>query len=356
MFRTVLVTGGAGFIGSNLVRMLASQAEGSKIVCLDKLDYAGNLGNIQDLVDSGAVAFERADICRPHEVRAVLERHEPDLVLHLAAQTHVDRSILSGLAFVETNVLGTAVLVEACRALWGGRRNVRFVHVSTDEVYGPGRPEEAFDESAPYRPTSPYAASKAGADHMVDAAVRTWGFPALVVHPSNNYGPYQFPEKLIPLVIRNILADEPIPIYGKGDQMRDWLFVEDTCRGLLIVAERGEVGAHYNLATGRLTRNLELVERLCRLVDERLGQPMGTARKLVRHVADRPAHDVCYHVRADRARALGWMPAKDLEAGLAETVAWYLGHRDWVEEVTSGAYRDYYERIYGERLGRSESP
>ncbi len=355
--RCILVTGGAGFIGSNLVRYWTKAHPSDKIAVLDLLTYAGHFGNIADLIDSGAVEFHRADIADAEAVAHILDLLRPDLVFHLAAETHVDRSIQSAALFVRSNVLGTTVLIEALRSLAETRFvSTRLVLMSTDEVYGPAPKRQRFDESSPYRPSSPYAASKAAADHFGASAHRTWGMDIVLAHPTNNYGPRQFPEKLIPLMIRNAAALEPLPIYGSGLQERDWLFVEDTCKGLDRIAHAGKSGQHYNLGTGRETPNLIVVEAIADQVDQRLGRPLGTARALITHIQDRPGHDIRYALDCTKVASLGWQAETSLEQGLQQTVQWYLDHPDWLDEVTSGTYRRYYEEMYASRLQDALDP
>lgn len=325
----VLVTGGAGFIGSNLMRLLRTERPAWRVVTFDALTYAGNLENLAGLERDPGHTFERGDIRDAVRVREVLSAHAIDAVLHLAAESHVDRSIQGPGLFIETNVAGTQVLLDAAH-----QRGVRrFLHVSTDEVYGSAAPGERFHEESPLRPSSPYSASKAGADLLALAYHRTYGMDVVVTRCSNNYGPCQFPEKLIPLAIATALEERPVPLYGDGQQVRDWLYVDDHCRGLLAALERGRAGAIYNLGAGVDSTNLELVRRLLNL----LGKPPS----LLEHVADRPGHDRRYALDTARARTeLGWSPAIGLDQGLAQTVDWYRSHRGWLERVKSGAYRE----------------
>ncbi len=361
---TWLVTGGAGFIGSNFVHLALARTD-ARVVVLDKLTYAGSLRNLAPLRTDARFRFEQADIADPAAVAALFERERPRAVLNFAAETHVDRSIEGPAAFIHTNVVGTFELLEAARRHWSGlaapeQRGFRFLHVSTDEVYGSLGPEGAFQETTPYAPNSPYAASKAAADHLVRAYHVTYGLPTLVTNCSNNFGPYQFPEKLIPLMILNAVEGRPLPIYGDGRQVRDWIYVEDHCAGVLAVLERGRVGEHYHLGAGQERTNLEMVDLLCaRLEAQRpaAANPAlaaaGVARyaDLKRYVADRPGHDRRYAIDAAKARReFGWSPRHGLEEALDRTVAWYLEHRDWCREVQR-------EAAYGrERLGLSQAP
>jgi dTDP-glucose 4,6-dehydratase len=336
---TVLVTGGAGFIGSNFVLRSRSRRPGVRLVNVDLLSYAGNLENLASLEGDGEHVFVRADVADRSAMDAVFAEHRPEGVIHFAAESHVDRSILDATPFVRNNVLGTQVLLDLSRA-HGVRR---FLQVSTDEVYGTLGPTGAFREDTPLAPNSPYAASKAAADLLVRAAVHTHELDAVITRCSNNYGPYQFPEKLIPLMIANALEDKPLPVYGDGLQVRDWLHVEDHCDAIWAVYERARPGAVYNIGGNSERTNLEVVRRLL--------AALGKGEELIRYVADRPGHDRRYAMDASRLQAdLGWSPAWRFEEGLAATIAWYREHRGWWERVRSGAYRDYYERQYGRRL------
>jgi dTDP-glucose 4,6-dehydratase len=350
---TWLVTGGAGFIGCNFARMALAKTD-ARVVVLDKLTYAGNLANLADVAAEPRFEFVRGDIADRAAVDAVFRAHRPTAVINFAAESHVDRSIDEPADFVRTNVTGTFELLEAARRQLarsgpGERERFRFLHVSTDEVYGSLGPDGAFTEETPYEPNSPYSASKAGADHLVRAYHATYGVPALITNCSNNYGPYQFPEKLIPLMILNALEGKPLPIYGDGRNVRDWLYVDDHCAGILLALERGRPGAKYNLGGFGERANVEIVDSLCAELERchpaaenaalaRIGAASYAALKAF--VADRPGHDRRYAIDSTRAqRELGWRPAYDLPAGLAATVQWYLDHRDWCDEVQSGRYR-----------------
>jgi dTDP-glucose 4,6-dehydratase len=341
MTQTCLVTGGAGFIGSNFVHLLASARPAWRIVNLDALTYAGNLENLAELENRPQYVFVHGDIAKPADVARALDAcaeggDGPLSVVHFAAESHVDRSIQSGLPFVSTNVLGTQVLLDACRA----RGVHRFVHVSTDEVYGSLGNEGAFTETTPLAPNSPYSASKAASDLLVRAAHHTHDFPGIITRCSNNYGPWQFPEKLIPLMIANASEGRELPVYGDGLNVRDWLYVVDHCEALLTVLEKGEPGEVYNIGGNREYPNLEIVRRVLR----ELGRP----ESLIRFVKDRPGHDRRYAIDASKiARALGWRPRFDFELALPLTIRWYQTHPEWLQRVRSGAYRDYYARQYG---------
>jgi dTDP-glucose 4,6-dehydratase len=351
----LLVTGGAGFIGSNFV--LSSLARSDEpIVNLDKLSYAGNLHNLDGLRGDARHVFLRGDIRDRGLLKQALERHRPRAIMHFAAESHVDRSILGPAEFIETNIVGTWSLLEEASAYWGSlqgaeRDAFRFLHVSTDEVYGSLGPHDpAFTESTAYAPNSPYAASKAAADHLVRAYHRTYGFPALTGNCSNNYGPYQFPEKLIPLMIRNALAGQPLPVYGDGEQVRDWLYVEDHCEALRCILEKGRVGETYNIGGGSEKKNIEVVRALCALLNQQRPKKSGSYAEQIQFVKDRPGHDRRYAIDGSKLRAeLGWAPTQTFETGLGKTVRWYLDHGAWVDEVTSGAYRTWVETNYARR-------
>jgi len=334
---TLLVTGGAGFIGSAVVRHVLRHT-GDRVVNVDKLTYAGNLASVAEVSGSERYAFEHADICDAAAMRRIFAQHRPTAVMHLAAESHVDRSIDGPAAFIATNLVGTYTLLEAAREYWLGldgdaRAAFRFHHVSTDEVYGDLDGSGAlFTEDTPYAPSSPYSASKAGSDHLVRAWLRTYGLPTLITNCSNNYGPYQYPEKLIPLTLRNALAGKPLPVYGRGDQVRDWLYVEDHARALHLVLTRGRVGETYNIGGHNERRNIDVVHALCELLEELApARPAGVARyaDLIAHVTDRPGHDRRYAIDAGKIqRELGWVPQETFETGLRKTVQWCLSHRD----------------------------
>jgi len=345
-----LITGGAGFIGANFVRMAAGGAVDTLVV-LDALTYAGNLANISDLVDAGRVQFHKGDICDGALVDWLFERYSFDCVVHFAAESHVDRSILGPQPFLRTNIEGTYVLIDAARRAWQSEEGHRFVHVSTDEVFGDLAPHDpAFTATTPYRPSSPYAASKAAADHLVRAWQRTYGLPAIITNSGNNYGPWQFPEKLIPLMILNAIEGRELPVYGDGGQVRDWLHVSDHCRAIMAVIEGGEIGGTYLIGADNPRANLDVVRMICRAVDAQLELTPGTSEKLIRHVKDRPGHDRRYALDATILRTkLGWHPRETFETALPALVRWYLDHKDWTDAVRTGAYRQYYERQYAGR-------
>jgi dTDP-glucose 4,6-dehydratase len=354
---SILVTGGAGFIGSNFVLTSAKQTSTS-ILNLDLLTYAGNPANLSELEGSGSYTFVRGDICDGAQIASLLREHRPRAVVHFAAESHVDRSIVSPEAFIRTNVLGTFSLLEQARQYWNGldaadREQFRFLHVSTDEVYGTLSPADpAFCETTPYAPNSPYAASKAGSDHLARAYFHTYKMPVLTTNCSNNYGPYQFPEKLIPLMILNALEGKPLPVYGDGKNVRDWLFVEDHCAAIRAVLENGRPGECYNIGGNSEKANIDVVTTICDLVDE-LRPPCagGERRRLITYVKDRPGHDRRYAIDATKImRELRWQPAEKFESGLRKTVCWYLDNPEWVESVRTGAYREWIEKNYAERL------
>ena len=335
---TVLVTGGAGFIGSNFVRHVLESSPGTRVVNFDKLTYAGNLENLRDLQDHDAYHFVRGDICDAAAVQAAMKKHDVGTVVHFAAESHVDRSIMGAAVFAATNMLGTQVLLDAARE----QQVERFIHVSTDEVYGSLGEQGKFTETTPLHPNSPYAASKAGSDLLVLAAAHTFGLPAVITRCSNNYGPYQFPEKLIPLMIANALDGKPLPVYGQGLNVRDWLFVGDHCAAIDAVLRRGKPGETYNIGGNNEWRNIDIV----RLLLKRLGKPDS----LIAFVKDRPGHDRRYAIDASKINAeLGWSPSVTFEEGLTATVDWYIAHEPWWRRIISGAYQEYYRELYEDR-------
>ncbi|HTY58813.1 MAG TPA: dTDP-glucose 4,6-dehydratase [Bacteroidota bacterium] len=335
---SLLVTGGAGFIGSNFIRYYLETHPGARIVNFDKLTYAGNLDNLRDIQDDERYAFVRGDICEREQVLGALRKFGVDTVVHFAAESHVDRSIAGAAVFVTTNVLGTQVLLDAARE----QKVDRFLHVSTDEVYGSLGSSGKFTESTPLHPNSPYAASKAASDLLVLAAVHTFGFPAVVTRCSNNYGPYQFPEKLIPLMIANATDGKPLPVYGEGVNVRDWLFVRDHCSAIDAVLGRGRIGEVYNIGGNNESRNIDIVKLLLSM----LGKP----ESLITYVKDRPGHDLRYAIDASKImNELGWKPSVTFPQGLKQTVDWYVKHEPWWRGIISGAYREYYREMYEER-------
>lgn len=352
----ILITGGAGFIGSALIRYLIGHTD-NEVLNLDKLTYAGNLESLRGIADNSRYEFVQADIVDQETVSAVLERFQPDAIMHLAAESHVDRSIDGPAAFIQTNITGTYTLLEATRAWWSrqpeeARAAFRFHHISTDEVYGDLHgADDLFRETTPYAPSSPYSASKAASDHLVRAWHRTYGLPVLITNCSNNYGPYHFPEKLIPLMILNALAGKPLPVYGNGQQVRDWLFVEDHARALLRVVTAGKVGETYNIGGHNEQKNLDVVHALCNLLEELAPQrPANIVHfsDLITFVQDRPGHDLRYAIDAGKIeRELGWVPEETFESGLRKTVQWYLDNLEWCRHVQDGSYQ-------GERLDNSD--
>lgn len=357
----ILVTGGAGFIGSAVVRHIINNTQDT-VVNVDKLTYAGNLESLAEVSENNRYYFEHADICDKAAMERIFTTHQPDAVMHLAAESHVDRSITGPAAFIETNIVGTYILLEAARGYWNEldadkKKAFRFHHISTDEVYGDlPHPDEVaagnvlplFTEKAAYAPSSPYSASKASSDHLVRAWLRTYGFPTIVTNCSNNYGPYHFPEKLIPLVILNALEGKALPIYGKGDQIRDWLYVEDHARALYIVVTQGIVGETYNIGGHNEKKNLDVVHTICDLLDEIVPKDVSY-REQITYVVDRPGHDRRYAIDAAKiSDELGWKPQETFDSGIRKTVQWYLANHKWVKNVKSGAYASWLSRQYGE--------
>lgn len=352
MKRHVLITGGAGFIGSHVVRRFVTRYPDYRIVNFDLLTYAGNLANLSDVEQAPNYTFVRGDICDAEAVGEVFRRYAIDGVIHLAAESHVDRSIRDPFTFARTNVLGTLTLLHAAREAWQGAwASKRFYHISTDEVYGAlGFGDKPFNEGTRYDPHSPYSASKASSDHFVRAFHDTYGLPTVVTNCSNNYGPYQFPEKLIPLLVNNIRLERPLPVYGRGENVRDWLHVEDHARAIDLIFHEGQSGETYNIGGGNEWRNIDLVRLIVRTTDRLLGRPEGASERLITYVTDRAGHDLRYAIDSSKLRReLGWEPAFRFEEGIEQTVRWYLENQEWMERITSGEYEHYYEQMYVNR-------
>jgi dTDP-glucose 4,6-dehydratase len=349
--RTLLITGGAGFIGSHVVRLFVTKYPEYRIVNLDALTYAGNLENLVDVKDKPNYVFEKGDITDEDFVDKLFATYQFDAVVHLAAESHVDRSIMDPLAFIKTNVLGTAILLNASRKYWQDNLDGKlFYHVSTDEVYGTLGAEGFFTEETPYDPRSPYSASKASSDHFVMAYHHTYHIPVVISNCSNNYGSHHFPEKLIPLAIRNIRQSKPVPVYGKGENVRDWLWVEDHARAIDTIFHNGRIGETYNIGGFNEWKNIDLINLLCMIMDKKLGRAPGTSAQLITFVKDRAGHDLRYAIDASKLnKELGWQPSLQFEEGLEKTVDWYLANEAWLEHVTSGAYQQYYEEQYQKR-------
>lgn len=348
MKHTILITGGAGFIGSHLTRLFVTKYPEYKIVNLDKLTYAGNLENLKDIEDKSNYTFVKGDITDIDLIKKIFEEYEFTAVLHCAAESHVDRSISDPLAFVKTNVLGTSTLLQTAKEFWKDDYNGKlFYHISTDEVYGSLGTEGFFTEETPYDPRSPYSASKASSDHFVRAFYHTYKLPVIISNCSNNYGPYHFPEKLIPLCINNILNKKPLPIYGKGENVRDWLFVEDHVKAIDVIFHKGKIGETYNIGGHNEWKNIDIIKELCRQMDEKLGREKGTSEKLITFVKDRAGHDMRYAIDATKLKnELGWKPSLQFEEGLSKTIDWYLNNKEWLQHVTSGNYMEYYFNQY----------
>lgn len=348
MSKTIIITGGAGFIGSHVVRLLVTRYPKYRIINLDALTYAGNLENLRDVEQSANYIFEKANILDADTISSLFAKYNPDGVIHLAAESHVDRSILSPLDFVYTNVIGTVNLLNAARQSWKNNyEGRRFHHVSTDEVFGALGDTGFFTETTSYDPHSPYSASKASSDHFVRAYYDTYGLPVVITNCSNNYGPNHFPEKLIPLFINNIIEKKPLPVYGDGLYTRDWLFVKDHASAIDLVYHKGKTGDSYNVGGFNEWKNIDLVKLLCRLMDEKLGRAKGESEQLITYVKDRPGHDRRYAIDASKInKELGWKPSVTFEEGLALTIDWYLENTEWLKHVTSGEYATYYERQY----------
>jgi dTDP-glucose 4,6-dehydratase len=352
MKKNILITGGAGFIGSHVVRLFVNQYPQYHIFNLDALTYAGNLANIRDIESQPNYTFIKGDITDGPLMMDLFRQHSFDGVIHLAAESHVDRSISDPLSFIMTNVVGTANLLNAAKASWNGNFEGKlFYHVSTDEVYGSlHNPEDFFLETTPYDPQSPYSASKAGSDHLVRAYHNTYKMPVVITNCSNNYGPNQFPEKLLPLMINNILKGKPLPVYGKGENVRDWLFVVDHARAIDMVFHKGVIGETYNIGGFNEWKNIDIVHLLCRVMDRKMDKPEGSAASLITYVKDRAGHDLRYAIDANKImKELGWEPSLQFEEGLEKTIDWYLANAEWMDEITSGAYQQYYDNQYTTR-------
>lgn len=348
--KNILITGGAGFIGSHLVRLFVNKYPQYRIINLDKLTYAGNLANLKDTEKMPNYVFEKVDICDFSAVQAIFSKYEVDGVIHLAAESHVDRSIKDPFSFAQTNVMGTLSLLQAAKLAWEGDFSDKlFYHVSTDEVYGSLQSDGGFfTEDTKYDPHSPYSASKASSDHFVRAYHDTYGFPVKVSNCSNNYGTYQFPEKLIPLFINNIRHNKPLPVYGKGENVRDWLFVEDHARAIDLIFHQGKVGDTYNIGGFNEWKNIDLIKVMIKVTDRILGRPEGASEKLITYVTDRAGHDLRYAIDSTKLnKELGWEPSLQFEEGIERTVKWYLENQEWLDNVTSGDYQKYYEKMYG---------
>lgn len=346
--RKILITGGAGFIGSHVVRRFVNNYQEDHIYNLDALTYAGNLENLKDIEAKDNYTFLQGDITDEKYINSIFIQHKFDAVIHLAAESHVDRSITDPLAFAKTNILGTMILLNAFKSLWENNwEGKRFYHISTDEVYGTLDETGLFEETTPYEPNSPYSASKASSDHFVRAYGETYGMPYVITNCSNNYGQYQFPEKLIPLFINNILNDRALPVYGDGNYTRDWLYVIDHAIAIDLVFHKGKNHETYNIGGFNEWKNIDLVKLLCQQMDKKLGRATGTSEKLITYVKDRPGHDLRYAIDASKINEeLGWSPTVTFEEGLSETIDWYLKNKDWLENVTSGNYQHYYKKQY----------
>jgi dTDP-glucose 4,6-dehydratase len=348
MKENILITGGAGFIGSHVVRLFVNSYPQKNIICYDKLTYAGNLENIKDIEHKPNYTFIKGDVCNSELLQFIFERYKIDTVIHLAAESHVDRSIINPMDFIQTNIVGTVTLLNTAKHFWQNNYDGKlFYHISTDEVYGSLGLTGYFTETTPYRPNSPYSASKASSDHLVRAYHHTYGLPIIISNCSNNYGPYQFPEKLIPLMINNIKNNKPLPVYGKGENVRDWLYVEDHAKAIKLIFEKGKIGETYNIGGENEWRNIDLVRKLCQIMDKKLNRPAGTSEKLITFVKDRAGHDLRYAIDCSKIkRELGWQPEVSFEQGLEITVDWYLQNEEWLNNVITGEYESYYEKQY----------
>lgn len=349
MRKNIIITGGAGFIGSHVIRRFVNQYTDYHIINLDNLTYAGNLENLKDIESKENYEFIKCDITNAKEIEEIFQSRSVHSVIHLAAESHVDRSITNPIDFVMTNVVGTVILLNAFKS-YGDTENGRFYHVSTDEVYGTLGEEGKFTESTPYDPNSPYSASKASSDHFVRAYAETYGLPVVISNCSNNYGSHQFPEKLIPLMIHNIKNEKPLPVYGKGENVRDWLWVEDHASAIDAVFHKGNLSETYNIGGNNEWKNIDLVHKLCEIMDAKLGRKEGESANLITYVTDRAGHDFRYAIDASKIEnELGWTPSVSFAEGFEKTIHWYLENEHWLDNVTSGAYQDYYETMYNQR-------
>ena len=348
MKRNILVTGGAGFIGSHLVRLLLNKYPNYHIINMDLLTYAGNLENLKDIEEKENYTFIKCDICDLEKVKQVFVDYKIDSVIHLAAESHVDRSIEDPFSFAQTNVMGTLSLLQAAKSYWKNNfKNKLFYHISTDEVYGSLSDEGFFTEKTNYDPHSPYSASKASSDHFVRAFSDTYGLPIVISNCSNNYGSFQFPEKLIPLFINNIVHNKPLPVYGKGENVRDWLFVNDHARAIDVIFHKGKLGETYNIGGFNEWKNIDLIKVMIKTVDRLLGRKEGASEKLITYVTDRAGHDLRYAIDSTKLKnELGWEPSLQFEEGIEKTVNWYLENKEWMDNVTSGDYQEYYKKMY----------
>lgn len=351
MEKTILITGGAGFIGSHVVRLMVKKYPNYRIVNLDALTYAGNLENLKDIDNHSNYLFEKGDITNEQQMLQLFMKYRFDGVIHLAAESHVDRSISDPLAFIQTNIVGTVNLLNAARQAWKGEfESKRFYHISTDEVYGSLGETGLFTETTAYDPRSPYSASKASSDHLVRAYFHTYGLPVVVSNCSNNYGPNQFPEKLIPLVINNIKNSKPIPVYGKGENIRDWLYVEDHARAIDLIYHEGKLGETYNIGGINEWQNITLIRKMCEVMDRKLGHTIGTSEKLITYVTDRAGHDMRYAIDSSKLmKELDWAPSLQFEEGIEKTIDWYLANQEWMDRIVSGEYEKYYQHQYQNR-------